>query len=69
MMGLIVFVKLFKVYFKDSKHLCSQTAGTKAPTQAKSSELGSGAGICSHLYSCDLKAQGELGFVSCYLSY
>lgn len=69
MMGLIVFVKLFKVYFKDCKHLCSQTTGTKAPTQAESSELGSGAGICSHLYSCDLKAQGELGFVSCYLSY
>lgn len=68
MMGLVVFVKLLKVYFKDSKHLCSQTTDMKAPTQAKSSELGSGASICSHLYSCDLKAQEELGFVSCYLS-
>lgn len=66
-MGLIVSVKVFKVYFKHSKHLCSQT-GMKVPTQAES-ELGSGARICSHLYSCDLEAQEELGFVSCYLSY
>ena len=68
MVGLIVFVKVFKVYLKHSKHLCSQTAGMKVPTQAEA-ELGSGARTCSRLYSCDLKAPEELGFVSCYLSY
>lgn len=56
-MGLIMFVKVLKTYFKFSKHLHSQTHKQEAPTQAEFSEFGSRGGVCSHLHSCDLKAQ------------
>lgn len=57
MMRLVMFVKYFKTYCKYSKHVHPQTKEPEGTHQAEFPELGSGAGICSHLASWDGKAQ------------
>lgn len=56
MMGLVMFVKYFKTYFKYSKHIHPQTEEHEGIHQAEFPELGSEAGLCSHLDSCDWEA-------------
>lgn len=54
--GLIIFVKYFKTYLNTRNTFIHRLMNMKVPTRQSFQSVAQ-AGVCSQLYSCDLKAQ------------